>query len=62
MNKKLAEIRVNKSEDYFDKVVRTLENAGFVMVLDFETTSESHYIIAEPMKHKIKIEKEEKDE
>ena len=47
MNKKLAELTVRKSADYFDKVVKTLEDAGFVLVLDCETTTEKFYIVAE---------------
>lgn len=47
MNKKLAELKVNKSADHYDKVVKALENAGFVLVLDLETTSEKYYIVAE---------------
>ena len=46
MNKKLAELKVNKSADYHDKVVKALENAGFVLVLDVETFFERHYIVA----------------
>ena len=49
MNKKLAELTVDKSADYYDKVVEALENAGFVLVLDTDTTSESYYIVAENM-------------
>lgn len=47
MNKKLAELTVEKSADYYNKVVKTLEDAGFVMVLTCETTTESYYIVAE---------------
>ena len=47
MNKELAELTVKKSADYYDKVVKVLEDAGFVIVLSFETISERHYIIAE---------------
>lgn len=47
MNKKLAELTVEKSEDYYNKVVKALENAGFVIVLDCETTTERYYIVAE---------------
>ena len=47
MNKKLAELTVSKSSDYYDKVVNALEDAGFVIVLDFETTLERCYIVAE---------------
>lgn len=47
MNKKLAELTVNKSADYHDKVVKALEDAGFVIVLSAETSTDSYYIIAE---------------
>ena len=47
MNKKLANLTVNKSVDYYNKVVKALENAGFVLVLDCETTTERYYIVAE---------------
>ena len=47
MNKKLGELKVNKSDDYYDKIVQALEEAGFVLVLDLETYSEKHYIVAE---------------
>jgi len=47
MNKKLAELTVNKTTDYFDKVVKALENAGFIVVLSAETSADRHYIVAE---------------
>ena len=47
MNKKLAELTVNKSTDYYNKVVKALEDAGFIIVLTFETFTDRHYIIAE---------------
>lgn len=47
MNKKLAQIIVNKSADYNDKVVKVLEDAGFILVLEVETTTDRHYIVAE---------------
>ena len=47
MKKKLAELKVDKSADYYDKVVKILENAGFTLVLDLETTSNRYYIVAE---------------
>ena len=47
MNKKLAELTVNKSADYYDKVVKVLENAGFLLVLETETTTDRYYIVAE---------------
>lgn len=47
MNKKLAELNVNESADYYGKVVEALENAGFVLVLELETSTNSYYIVAE---------------
>lgn len=47
MNKKLATLRVNSFDDPYDKVVKALENAGFILVLNLETMTEKHYIIAE---------------
>lgn len=46
MIKKLGELKVNKFDDYYDKIVQTLEKAGFVLVLELETISEKHYIVA----------------
>ena len=47
MNKKLAELTIKKSADYYNKVVKALEKSGFVLVLDCETTTERYYIVAE---------------
>lgn len=47
MNKKLGKLEVSKSADYYDKIIKALEDAGFVLVLDCETTSEKYYIVAE---------------
>ena len=47
MNKKLAELTVSKSADYYDKVVKALKDAGFVIVLNCETFSDKYYIVAE---------------
>ena len=47
MNKRLAELAVGKSADYYNKVVKALEDAGFVLVFDYETTLERYYIVAE---------------
>ena len=47
MNKKLAELTVKISADYYNKVVKALEDAGFVLVLDCETTTDRYYIVAE---------------
>lgn len=47
MYKKLAELAVNKSLDYYNKVIKVLEDAGFAVVLNSETTFERYYIVAE---------------
>ena len=47
MNKELAELTVKRSNDYYNKVVKTLEDAGFVIVLTTETTTDRYYIVAE---------------
>ena len=46
MNRKLAELEVDKSEDYYDKVAKALQDAGFVLVLDSETIAKRYYIVA----------------
>jgi len=47
MNKKLANLTVDKSADYYGKIIKALEKAGFVLVLEVETSTEGYYIIAE---------------
>ncbi len=47
MNKKLAELTVKKSVDYYDKVIKALEDAGFVIILEEETLTDRYYIVAE---------------
>ena len=47
MNKELAELTVNKSADYYDKVIKALEDAGFIIVLRMETSTDRYYIVAE---------------
>lgn len=47
MNKKLGELKVNKPADYYGKIIKALEDAGFVLVLDYETSFERCYIVAE---------------
>ena len=47
MNKQLGELTIKKSADYYDKVVKALEDAGFIIILSFETTTDKYYIVAE---------------
>lgn len=46
INKKLAYLTVSKSSDYYNEVVKVLEDAGFILVLDVETTTDRYYIVA----------------
>ena len=46
MFKKLGELTIRKSDDYYDKTANALEKAGFTLVLTLETTSEKYYIVA----------------
>lgn len=52
MLKKLGELKVNKSDDYHDTIAQKLEEAGFVLVLELETSFEKQYIIAESEEEK----------
>lgn len=47
MLKKLGELKVNKSDDYYNTIAQKLEEAGFVLILELETSFEKHYIVAE---------------
>ena len=46
MIKKLAELKVNNSQDYYGTIVKTLEKAGFTVVEEVKTSFETYYIIA----------------
>ena len=46
MLKKLGELQIKKSDDYYDKVAKVLEKAGFILVVDTETTTDRYYIVA----------------
>lgn len=47
MYKEIARLTVKKSADYYNKLVKSLEDAGFIMVLTAETSTDRYYIIAE---------------
>lgn len=47
MNKKLAELTVKKSADYYNKVIKALEDAGFIIILEEDTLTDKYYIVAE---------------
>jgi predicted membrane-bound spermidine synthase len=46
MYKELAELTVKTSEDYYGKVVKALQDAGFVIVQRTETYTDRCYIVA----------------
>ncbi len=46
INKQLATLVVNKNDDYYSSIVKTLEENGFIIILTLETSFEKHYIIA----------------
>lgn len=46
MIKKLAELKVHTTVDYKNKIVEALEDAGFTLVEEVQTYTETHYIIA----------------
>lgn len=46
MTKKLAELKVNNSQDYYGTIVKALEKADFTVVEEVKTSFETHYIIA----------------
>lgn len=50
MIKKLGRLEIRKSSDYYDDVVKALEKAGFVIVLETETSTEKYYIVAKSEK------------
>ena len=53
MNREIAELTVKSSIDYNDKVVTALQDAGFIIILSAETTSDKYYIVAESERYAI---------
>ena len=47
MLKQLGQLEIRKSSDYFDRVAKALQEAGFILVLQTETSTEKYYIVAE---------------
>jgi hypothetical protein len=52
MKKQLGELKIDKSADYYGKVIKALEDAGFIIILSDETTTDKYYIVAESVKEK----------
>lgn len=51
MLKTLGKLDINKSADYFGEIVKALENAGFVIVWEQETSTDNYYTIAKECKN-----------
>ena len=47
MYKKLAELTVKKSADYYNKVVKALEDAGFTVIQEQDGLIEDKYVIGD---------------
>ena len=43
---KVAELKVKKSADYNNSVIKALEKDGFVIILEVDGINENHYSIA----------------
>ena len=52
MYKKLGELKVNKTNDYYDRIAHILEENGFALVLEYEGISERLYSVAINMEDK----------
>ena len=52
MKKQLGELKIKKSADYYGKVIKTLEDAGFIIILSAETTTDKYCIVAESVDEK----------
>ena len=48
-SKKLAEVVINKGADWNDEVIIALIKAGFVVMLDYDGTTEKRYIVGKEM-------------
>ena len=46
MNKKLGELKIDKMADYYDTIAKALEEAGYILVLEYDSICERNYIIA----------------
>jgi len=46
MVKTCGKLTVNKTDDYYGEIVKTLEKAGFIIIKDIDCTFETYYLIA----------------
>lgn len=47
MYKEIGLVTVKKSADFYNKLLRILEDAGYILILTSETSTDRYYIIAE---------------
>ena len=52
MLKRLGKLEIRKSADYYNEVVKSLEDAGYTVVLDVEKSTERYYIVAKEDKER----------
>lgn len=49
MYKEIGLVTVKKSEDYYNKLIKVIEDAGYILILTTETSTDRYYIVAERM-------------
>lgn len=47
MYKEIGLVTVKKSVDYYNKLLRAIEDAGYILILTAETSTDRYYIVAE---------------
>lgn len=47
MLKQIGKLVIHKSADYYNYIAKALEEDGYTLILECETTTDRHYIIAE---------------
>lgn len=47
MYKEIGLVTVKKSADRYNKFVRAIEDAGYILILTTETSTDRYYIVAE---------------
>lgn len=43
---KIADLKVNASQDYKGELIKAIQNAGFTVVVDYDSYYEKHYSIS----------------
>lgn len=47
MYKEIGLVTVKKSADYYNKLIKVIEDAGYILILTTETSTDRYYIVAE---------------